>query len=124
MILDNPGLRGSSQITSSLYAGLQFIMPGEVAPAPRHTQSALRFIIEGGGASTTVDGEKTLMLRQLRVRADHRVARRDRPQRRGQVEGLRTACEEAEHQPGVCGDQIARWSTRFVNASALSRRSL
>ncbi len=61
MILENPGLRGSSQITSSLYAGLQLIMPGEVAPAHRHTQSALRFIIEGSGAHTTVDGEKTLM---------------------------------------------------------------
>ena len=37
MILENPGLRGSSQITNSLYAGLQLIMPGEVAPAHRHT---------------------------------------------------------------------------------------
>jgi gentisate 1,2-dioxygenase len=61
MILENPGLRGSSQITNSLYAGLQLIMPGEVAPAHRHTQSALRFIIEGQGAFTAVDGEKTLM---------------------------------------------------------------
>lgn len=61
MILENPGLRGSSQITSALYAGLQLIMPGEVAPAHRHTQSALRFVIEGAGAYTAVDGEKTLM---------------------------------------------------------------
>jgi gentisate 1,2-dioxygenase len=36
-------------------------MPGEVAPAHRHTQSALRFIVEGSGAYTAVDGEKTLM---------------------------------------------------------------
>jgi gentisate 1,2-dioxygenase len=61
LILENPGLRGSSQITNSLYAGLQLIMPGEVAPAHRHTQSALRFVIEGSGAYTAVDGEKTLM---------------------------------------------------------------
>jgi gentisate 1,2-dioxygenase len=61
MILENPGLRGSSQITNSLYAGLQLIMPGEVAPAHRHTQSALRFVVEGSGAYTAVDGEKTLM---------------------------------------------------------------
>ncbi len=61
MILENPGLRGSSQITNSLYAGLQLIMPGEVAPAHRHTQSALRFIVEGSGAYTAVDGEKTTM---------------------------------------------------------------
>ena len=61
LILENPGLKGSSQITNSLYAGLQLIMPGEVAPAHRHTQSALRFIVEGSGAYTAVDGEKTFM---------------------------------------------------------------
>ncbi|MFZ2652608.1 MAG: gentisate 1,2-dioxygenase [Burkholderiaceae bacterium] len=61
MILENPALKGSSQVTSSLYAGLQLIMPGEVAPAHRHTQSALRFIVEGSGAYTAVDGEKTIM---------------------------------------------------------------
>ena len=61
LILENPGLRGSSQITSTLYAGLQLIMPGEIAPAHRHTQSALRFIVEGRGAYTAVEGEKTLM---------------------------------------------------------------
>jgi gentisate 1,2-dioxygenase len=61
LILENPGLRGSSQITNTLYAGLQLILPGEVAPAHRHTQSALRLIVEGQGAYTAVDGEKTLM---------------------------------------------------------------
>ena len=61
LILENPGLAGSSQITQSLYAGLQLIMPGEVAPAHRHTQSALRFIVEGSGAYTAVDGEATIM---------------------------------------------------------------
>jgi gentisate 1,2-dioxygenase len=61
LILENPGLKGSSQITNTLYAGLQLIMPGEVAPAHRHTQSALRFVVEGTGAYTAVDGEKTVM---------------------------------------------------------------
>ena len=61
LILENPALRGSSQITGTLYAGLQLILPGEVAPAHRHTQSALRFIVEGQGAYTAVDGEKTIM---------------------------------------------------------------
>ena len=61
LILENPGLKGTSQISNSLYAGLQLIMPGEVAPAHRHTQSALRFIVEGRGAYTAVDGEKTTM---------------------------------------------------------------
>ena len=36
-------------------------MPGEVAPAHRHSQSALRFIIEGHGAYTAVEGERTMM---------------------------------------------------------------
>src|SRR5947199_1190371 len=61
LILENPGLRGQASITHTLYAGLQLIMPGEVAPAHRHTQSALRFIIEGQGAYTAVDGERTTM---------------------------------------------------------------
>ncbi len=61
LILENPGLRGGSQITGTLFSGLQLIMPGESAPAHRHTQSALRFIIEGGGAYTTVDDTKVMM---------------------------------------------------------------
>ena len=61
LILENPALRGQSCITQSLYAGLQLILPGEVAPSHRHTQSALRFIVEGSGAYTAVDGEKTMM---------------------------------------------------------------
>jgi gentisate 1,2-dioxygenase len=61
LVLENPGMRGESRITTSLYAGLQLVLPGEIAPCHRHTQSALRFVIEGSGASTSVDGEKTLM---------------------------------------------------------------
>src|SRR5215813_6522627 len=61
LILENPGLKGKTSITHSLFAGLQLILPGEVAPAHRHTQSALRFIIEGEGAYTAVDGERTSM---------------------------------------------------------------
>src|SRR5262245_47135536 len=61
LILENPGLRGQSRITTSLYAGVQLVMPHEVAPAHRHSQSALRFVLEGQGAHTTVNGERTLM---------------------------------------------------------------
>ena len=61
LVLENPGLPGKSRITNTLYAGLQLILPGEVAPAHRHTQSALRFIVEGEGAYTAVEGEKTTM---------------------------------------------------------------
>ncbi|WBY01755.1 gentisate 1,2-dioxygenase [Ramlibacter tataouinensis] len=61
LILENPALRGQSAATQSLYAGLQLILPGEVAPSHRHVQSALRFIVEGSGAYTAVDGERTTM---------------------------------------------------------------
>lgn len=61
LVLENPALRGQSAVTQSLYAGLQLILPGEVAPSHRHSQSALRFIVEGQGAYTTVDGERTTM---------------------------------------------------------------
>jgi gentisate 1,2-dioxygenase len=63
LILENPGLRGQSSITQSLYAGLQLILPGEVAPAHRHTQTALRLVLDGEGAYTAVDGERTTMRR-------------------------------------------------------------
>jgi gentisate 1,2-dioxygenase len=58
LILENPGAIGTACITDTLYAGLQLILPGEVAPAHRHTQSAFRFIVEGRGAATTVRGER------------------------------------------------------------------
>ncbi len=61
LVLENPGLRGQSKITTDLYAGVQLVLPGEVAPAHRHTQSALRFVLEGSGAHTVVNGEKTSM---------------------------------------------------------------
>lgn len=61
MILENPGLENGNRITDTLYAGMQLVMPGEVAPPHRHTANALRFIVEGDGAHTTVNGEKTIV---------------------------------------------------------------
>ncbi|CAB3708551.1 gentisate 1,2-dioxygenase [Paraburkholderia rhynchosiae] len=61
LVLENPGLPGKSSMTPTLYAGLQLILPGEIAPSHRHTQSALRFIVEGQGAWTAVNGERTTM---------------------------------------------------------------
>ena len=63
LILENPGLRGKASITHTLYAGLQLILPGEVAPAHRHSQAALRFVMEGEGAYTAVNGERVAMQR-------------------------------------------------------------
>jgi gentisate 1,2-dioxygenase len=61
LVLENPGLRGSTQITNSLYAGLQLILPGEIARCHRHAASALRLVLEGNGAYTAVEGERTTM---------------------------------------------------------------
>ena len=61
LVLENPGMPGQSRITRSLFAGLQIIRPGEIAPAHRHVAAALRFIIEGKNAYTAVDGERTMM---------------------------------------------------------------
>ena len=61
LMLLNPGLEGRVATTHTLYAGIQLILPGEVARTHRHTPNALRFIMEGQGAYTVVDGEKLPM---------------------------------------------------------------
>lgn len=61
LVLENPACPGKSRIANTLYAGLQLLLPGEIAPAHRHTQSALRFILEGQGAYTAVNGERAYM---------------------------------------------------------------
>jgi len=61
LMLENPALAGTTFITPTLYAGLQAILPGEIAPTHRHTPNALRFIMEGEGAYTAIDGERIAM---------------------------------------------------------------
>lgn len=63
LMLENPGMRGQRCITQSLFAGLQLVMPGETAPCHRHTQTALRLVLEGHHAYTGVDGERIPMER-------------------------------------------------------------
>jgi gentisate 1,2-dioxygenase len=59
--LFNPGLGGRWATTNDLIAAVQILLPGEVARAHRHTPTAIRFIIEGTGAYTAVDGERVYM---------------------------------------------------------------
>jgi gentisate 1,2-dioxygenase len=63
LMLVNPGLTEPPATVNSLYAGIQIILPGETAQAHRHTANAFRFIIEGQGAYTTVNGERVQMQR-------------------------------------------------------------
>jgi gentisate 1,2-dioxygenase len=57
----NPGNPARIGATATLYAAAQLILPGETARAHRHSPAALRFIIEGSGAYTRVEGEKIRM---------------------------------------------------------------
>jgi len=64
LILCNPGHPAEdAKATPSIYLGMQLILPGETAPNHRHTPSAIRFIVEGEGGFTTVEGEKLPMER-------------------------------------------------------------
>src|SRR5262249_24244512 len=54
--LTNPGLAGQGT-THTLVTAVQLLLPGECAPAHRHSATAIRFIMHGQGAYTTVEGE-------------------------------------------------------------------
>ena len=56
--LNNPGRQDVHAAVGWIYAGLQVMNPGEKAMAHRHSASAIRFIMEGEGAYTVVDGHK------------------------------------------------------------------
>src|SRR6202008_294480 len=56
--LENPGRKGLSACVGWLYTGLQVMRPGEFANAHNHASAALRFVMEGAGAYTVVDGHK------------------------------------------------------------------
>jgi gentisate 1,2-dioxygenase len=62
LVLSDPGRgTGAMQATSSIYLGMQLLLPGETAPAHRHTPSAVRIVVEGTGGYTVVDGERLPM---------------------------------------------------------------
>jgi len=66
VMLVNPGRKEWSAAAGLLYTGVQIMNPGEFTSAHRHQASALRFVMEGRGAYTVVDGEKmTLGARDL-----------------------------------------------------------
>ena len=141
LVLENPGLRGASSITHTLYAGLQLILPGEVAPSHRHTQSALRFVVEGEGAYTAVDGERVTMHPGDFI--DHAVVDVSRPRQSGtaarglarrsrypdgrvlrrRVRGASSAGSAAVAKPE--GDRAARYGAvllRSIRTRSLARR--
>lgn len=62
LVLANPGHGlDKMQASSAIYLGMQLLLPGEWAPSHRHTPNAVRMVVEGEGAWTTVEGEKCAM---------------------------------------------------------------
>jgi len=59
--LVNPGMADTEMTSHTLLFSFQLIQPGEVAPAHRHSMAAIRFILQGKGAYTNVDGQKMVM---------------------------------------------------------------
>lgn len=64
LILDNPAFAGSGAhgAAPNLSVNLQVLMPGEKARPHRHSMHALRFVLEGEGATTIVEGKACPML--------------------------------------------------------------
>ena len=64
LVLANPGhTLEKMQASAAIYLGMQLLLPGEWAPSHRHTPNAVRMVVEGEGAWSTVEGEKCPMLR-------------------------------------------------------------
>jgi gentisate 1,2-dioxygenase len=61
--LANPSLGGRPYATPTLWAAIQYLMPGEDAPEHRHSQHAFRFVVEGEGVWTVVGGDAVRMAR-------------------------------------------------------------
>jgi gentisate 1,2-dioxygenase len=61
--LANPSLGGKPYATPTLWAAIQYLMPGEDAPEHRHTQNAFRFVVEGEGVWTVVERDPVPMRR-------------------------------------------------------------
>lgn len=58
LTLANPHMKGPVPATSiNMVGAIQILLPGETARPHRHSANALRFVIEGGGAETMVNGK-------------------------------------------------------------------
>ena len=61
--LANPGLAGTPYATPTLWAAIQYLGARETAPEHRHSQNAFRFVVEGEGVWTVVNGDPVRMSR-------------------------------------------------------------
>ncbi|MGE3862498.1 MAG: cupin domain-containing protein [Burkholderiaceae bacterium] len=63
LLLENPAFPGEMRVAATVHAGMQLLLPGETARPHRHSQSALRFVVEGEGAFTAINGAPQTMHR-------------------------------------------------------------
>lgn len=61
--LANPGLGGAAYVSPTLWCAVQYLGPKETAPEHRHSQNAFRFVVEGEGVWTVVNGDPVRMSR-------------------------------------------------------------
>lgn len=61
LLLTHPAFAPQAYTTTNLSGGVQVLEPGEEADAHRHTVAALRFVMEGEGAATYVNGKRCEM---------------------------------------------------------------
>lgn len=61
--LANPGLAPNAYVSPTLWAAIQYLGPRETAPEHRHSQNAFRFVVEGEGVWTVVNGDPVRMSR-------------------------------------------------------------
>ena len=61
--LANPGLPGTAYATPTLWCAIQYLGGHETAPEHRHSQNAFRFVVEGEGVWTVVNGDPVAMRR-------------------------------------------------------------
>lgn len=61
--LVNPGLPGTGYATPTLWCAIQYLGGHETAPEHRHSQNAFRFVVEGEGVWTVVNGDPVRMSR-------------------------------------------------------------
>ena len=61
LLLTHPAFQGAAVTTTNLSSGLQTLLPGEIARAHRHTIQAVRFVMEGAGAVTSVNAHRCTM---------------------------------------------------------------
>ncbi len=123
--LANPGLPGTAYATPTLWAAIQYLGPREEAPSHRHTQTAFRFVVEGEGVWTNVDGDPVAMRRGdllltpgMHFHEHHNTT--DRPM--AWIDGLDIPLVRSSSTPGSSSSVPTSWPPRATPAASRNER--